>query len=145
MPLIARREVDPPLPPGVLAPAGEVAEEAVASAPESRWVVCAVCGGFVAASRASIAMDGAHVHSFINPAGMIFRVRCFSEAPGAVPVGEQSEHFTWFAGFAWRVALCRGCGEHLGWSYRGGDSSFMALIEDRIVERAAPDGPPAPN
>lgn len=88
-------------------------------------------------------MNGAHSHSFINPAGMIFRVGCFGAAPGALPVGEESDHFTWFVGFAWRAAVCRACGEHLGWSYRARDSAFVALIEDRIVE--APDGRARPN
>ncbi|HTV18976.1 MAG TPA: cereblon family protein [Polyangiaceae bacterium] len=138
--MIARRDVDPPLPP-VGVPADDPAVEDVARAREGGgWVVCAACGRFVAESRARMAVDGAHRHSFINPAGMIFRVACFAEAPGVVPVGDESAFFTWFAGFAWRVALCRGCGEHLGWSYRSDDSGFVALIEERIVERSAPEG-----
>jgi hypothetical protein len=105
------------------------------------WLVCASCRGFVAESRARRHVNGAHEHSFINPGGLIFRVRCFSDAPGVHPAGEESSHWTWFAGFAWQVALCQSCHEHLGWSYRNADSRFVALIADRVVERRAPDNP----
>jgi len=62
-----------------------------------------------------------------------------------LPVGAASDDFTWFAGFAWRVALCRACGEHLGWSYHRLASEFVALIDDRIIDARAPDGPSAPS
>jgi hypothetical protein len=101
-----------------------------------RWV-CARCAGFVAEGRARIEVDGAFTHSFINPEGAIFRVGCFAVAPGAVPWGEMSLHWTWFPGFAWRAASCSGCGAHLGWVYSGDASSFVALILDRIVELPA--------
>jgi hypothetical protein len=121
------------------------AREAAASARRHGWLACAACRGFVADSSARISVGGSHSHSFINPAGLIFRVSCFAEAPGAVPVGEEDRYFTWFAGFAWRVALCRTCGEPLGWSYRRADSEFVALIDDRVVEVPAPDAPQAPS
>ena len=41
-----------------------------------------------------------------------------------------AEH-TWFAGFRWQVALCDGCGGHVGWWYLG-DSSFVGLIATRL-------------
>ena len=109
------------------------------------WVACAACRGFVADNRARIDVDGAHSHTFINPAGLIFRVSCFADAPGVASVGEEERYFTWFAGFAWRVALCRACGGHLGWSYRRVASMFVALIDDRVVQGRAPEAPGAPS
>jgi hypothetical protein len=100
------------------------------------WV-CARCARFVVDGRARIEVDGAFAHSFINPAGAIFRVGCFAAAPGAVPWGEPSAHWTWFPGFEWRVAVCRSCATHLGWLYTAANASFVGLILDRIVEHPA--------
>ena len=98
------------------------------------WLVCAGCANFVAEGRARIEVAGAHAHSFINPEGAIYRIGCFASAPGAVPWGEPSAHWTWFSGFEWQVVGCRRCGTHLGWSYGAEGTSFAALILDRIVE-----------
>jgi hypothetical protein len=140
----AREKVDPGPAPGAAAGRAPAADE-LASARHGDGVACAACRAFVADGRARLSVDGAHSHSFINPAGLIFRVSCFAAAPGVVSVGEASDVFTWFAGFAWRVALCRACGEHLGWSYHRLASGFVALIADRIIETRAPDAPSAPS
>jgi hypothetical protein len=140
----ARQKVDPGPAPGAAPRAAPAADE-IAGAADGDWVACGACRAFVADSRARFSVDGAHSHSFINPAGLIFRVSCFVAAPGVVPVGDESDDFTWFAGFAWRVALCRTCGEHLGWCYRRLHSEFVALIDDRVIERRAPDAGSAPS
>jgi hypothetical protein len=142
--VLARQKVGPGPAPGV-APEGALAVREIAGAGQGGWVACAACRALVTHSRERLSVDGAHSHSFINPAGLIFRVSCFAAAPGTVSVGEASADFTWFAGFAWRVALCRACGEHLGWSYHRLDSGFVALIDDRVVEARAPDGPSPPS
>ena len=102
--------------------------------PDGGRLVCARCAAFVANRSARIEVAGAHTHSFINPEGAIFRVGCFAVAPGAAPWGEPSQHWTWFAGFEWQAASCRGCWAHLGWLYTAGTASFVALILDRVVE-----------
>jgi len=117
------------------------------SAPMTRdagdgWLVCVGCGRAVAEARARIEVNGAHAHTFINPAGSIYRVGCFAAAPGVSAWGEATHYFTWFAGFAWQVAACRGCGEHLGWAYEGQGSGFVALILDRLAERPGASGAP---
>ena len=109
--------------------------------PGGGWLVCAHCRALIAEGRARIEVDGAFAHSFINPEGAIFRVGCFAVAPGVVPWGEPSKHWTWFAGFEWRAAVCRGCASHLGWVYTAETASFVALILDRLVE--IPAGPDA--
>jgi hypothetical protein len=136
---LARQETEPrPLPPPVDAPAAGPIERRLE---DESWLACASCGAFVTESRARLHVNGAHEHSFINPAGLIFRIGCFSDAPGVRRVGEESSHWTWFAGFAWQIALCQSCAEHVGWSYRNADSRFVALIADRVVERRAPSSP----
>jgi hypothetical protein len=71
--------------------------------------------------------------------GVVFRIACFAVAPGCSAVGEPTTEFTWFPGFAWQVATCRRCREHLGWLFLGPDDRFHGLIEDRLVEADGPD------
>jgi hypothetical protein len=98
---------------------------------------CARCGAFMTRARFGIRMNGEHEHVVFNPAGILFRVVCFTDAPGAVAVGNASDQFSWFKGFTWRIALCKGCGAHMGWMYEGGGAPavFFGLIRPMLVER----------
>lgn len=115
----------------VTAPEG--AEGAQSSTEEERWARCAACGARLAPERARLEVNGAHEHEFMNPAGLRFRVACFSAAPGCVAEGEPSAVWSWFPGWAWQIALCRGCSAHVGWSFAGSASTFHGLVCDRIV------------
>ena len=97
-------------------------------------LLCAACGNVVTELRSRIEMSGSHTHTFVNPAGVFYKIGCFSEAPGAVPVGEPSDHWAWFPGFDWQTLACSACFEHLGWSFRSADASFVGLILERVVE-----------
>lgn len=98
---------------------------------------CRRCDRLVTKGRWRIAVNDGHEHVVFNPAGLVFRVWCFKEAPGAAPVGEASDVFTWFRGFAWRVAVCQGCGGHLGWMYEGKPAPrvFFGLIADSLERK----------
>lgn len=104
---------------------------------EARAYYCARCGEFMTRPAWSLAMNGTVDHVFFNPAGMVFRVACFTDAPGAVAVGSASPEFTWFRGYDWRIALCRGCSAHMGWMYEGSGAPavFFGLIKPMLVER----------
>ena len=97
-------------------------------------VYCAGCGEVVTRTRWAFSMNGSHEHVFFNPHGVVFRVLCFTEAPGARDEGQPTDDFTWFKGFDWNFALCGGCGEHLGWRYAGDDGPgvFFGLIKGRL-------------
>jgi hypothetical protein len=99
-----------------------------------RQLVCAACGQAVTHPRLRIEVNGAHEHTFINPEGVIYRIGAFSAASGAVDVGPPSTYFSWFAGHAWRVAICKRCTVHLGWSFRAEGSRFVGLILERLRE-----------
>jgi hypothetical protein len=115
-------------------PRPEGAEDAESSADEEKWVRCAACGARLAPERARIEVNGRHEHEFMNPGGMRFVVACFATAPGCMPDGEPSTVWTWFPGRAWQIALCKGCGAHVGWSFHAaGSPSFHGLVRDRIV------------
>lgn len=100
---------------------------------EEESIRCAACGHSIATTRARIEVEGKHVHTFVNPAGFEYTVRCFGDAPGCIGAGEESTFWSWFRGFAWRLAACGGCGGHLGWSFRKDASVFWGLVADRIT------------
>ena len=85
-------------------------------------------------------MSGGHSHTFANPHGFLFHApACFAVAPGCDVISDATAEYSWFPGYAWQVAVCRGCGTHLGWLFRSTDSRFHALIVDRLAETDAPD------
>ena len=100
---------------------------------EEEGIRCAACGHALTRARARIEVESKHVHTFVNPAGFEFTIRCFAEAPGCVGAGEESTFWSWFRGFAWRMAACAGCGAHVGWSFRKEESVFWGLVVDRIT------------
>jgi hypothetical protein len=95
-----------------------------------RTFVCARCRAEITSVDAKLQMSGAFEHILCNPHGHVFRIGCFSEAPGAASAGEANAFFTWFPGYSWRVAICRSCLAHLGWSY--GDEAFWGLVLDAL-------------
>lgn len=99
-----------------------------------RLLVCAACLRPITTTSARIEMSGSHAHTFSNPHGLVFHIGCFAVAPGCGPASDPSTLHTWFPGYAWQVAVCLGCGEHLGWLFRSGDSCFHGLIFDRLTE-----------
>ncbi|MGQ9365383.1 cereblon family protein [Azospirillum sp. ST 5-10] len=106
-----------------------------AAAEAERIYRCARCGAEVTRGRWEIAVGGDHQRTVFNPAGIVFRILCFGEAPGAGAVGAPTADFSWFAGYAWSVALCRSCGAHLGWRFvgEGPPPLFFALIRAALT------------
>lgn len=91
---------------------------------------CRACGQVLATG------DGRRIkseHTFRNPAGYSFHVVVPVEARGLRLDGPAVERDSWFPGFAWRIALCGGCGIHLGWEFEGRDEpDFAGLIATRL-------------
>ncbi len=98
-------------------------------------IYCAKCGHLLTRMRWAVDIGG-HERVFINPAGRVFRVACFKEAPGAEDVGEPTDEHTWFPDYEWNFALCRGCGEHLGWRFAGNapPAVFFGLIKTALTQ-----------
>lgn len=114
-------------------PASEAASDEQLSAEVERAIRCAACGEAVTSERARVEVHGAHEHRRVNPSGADFHVGCFSEAPGCVPSGPATRFWTWFPGYAWRLASCRACGAHLGWAFDGDGGAFWGLILTRLT------------
>jgi len=108
------------------------AEQRSRSSERAAWLLCRACRHRVTTPAAAITRNGAHRHRFVNPAGMAFAIACYSDAPGTLTVGTATAEATWFAGYLWRFAVCRGCDAHLGWHYQGGSTPFFGLIHDRL-------------
>lgn len=100
-----------------------------------RAILCSACEHPITDEEARIEVAARHRHTCINPAGFVYRIACFRSAPGCEGQGEWSDHYSWFAGYAWRISVCARCSVHLGWAYRGEGSPFFGLIEDRLVTR----------
>jgi cereblon len=78
---------------------------------------CIRCGGLITHSDQLIPVRGANRHLFTNPAGIECDFHTFTSCTGAMTIGEATEAQTWFPGYGWSFALCRHCGQHLGWHY----------------------------
>jgi hypothetical protein len=100
--------------------------------PSEQALLCRACGHPVTSEREAIETGGSHVHTRLNPAGVLFRFGCFRAAPGAKVSGVPSTEHTWFLGCAWQYAHCASCGAHLGWAF-GGAEAFFGLVLERLV------------
>jgi len=98
---------------------------------KGRPLVCSRCGHAISTEAQRIDIAGAHSHTCTNPHGIVYRIGCFSAAPGCSEVGPVVREFSWFTGYRWQVAVCGNCQEHLGWYFRG-EQPFYGLIHDRL-------------
>lgn len=128
---------------GEAAPAGGAAPTPDVAAHESarRALLCTACGHEVTHTEAAFSVAGSHAHTFMNPSGFVFEIACYREAPGATPAGSPSSEWSWFPAHAWRIALCRACRAHLGWTFQAEGPLFYGLIRDRLTESDAPGEP----
>jgi hypothetical protein len=97
-----------------------------------RRLLCRACGHPITTEADRTTVEGAHEHVKRNPAGFVFRIGCFRAAPGAVGWGDAFAEHTWFGGYTWQIALCAGCGVHLGWAFGGKASAFHGLVTERL-------------
>ena len=98
-------------------------------------LVCCRCRQRITDSGQRCMVQGASSHTCVNPAGIIYQLSCFRAAPGVGYSGSPTTAWSWFAGYSWSVAHCRGCGQHMGWLFLGQEGeSFHALITQRLCE-----------
>ncbi|HNX24637.1 MAG TPA: cereblon family protein [Spirochaetota bacterium] len=100
---------------------------------DKKWVRCRNCNYKIALYADKIKIDNTDTHIFENPAGIFFRVVCFSEAPGSINISDYTGDDTWFSGYLWSISFCRSCSNHLGWHYDSGSGQFYGLIADRLT------------
>lgn len=97
-------------------------------------IVCRQCLHTITFSSEHRMVNGAHIHTFANPEGIIFEIGCYHDATGCGYIGPASSEFTWFNGYVWRIAVCGACLLHLGWRFSGADGHFFhGLITSRLI------------
>ncbi len=107
--------------------------------PDLRRVIrCAACAASITSDDQAITVDNGHTHTFPNPHGLVFTIRCFATASGCSTHGAATPEFSWFVGYRWRIALCRECLAHLGWQYLGAGDAFFGLIAARLRSGTEP-------
>lgn len=97
-----------------------------------RVIICKSCGHMITSESAKIMVNNSHVHTFMNPSGIVYTFGCFQDAPGIIAAGIATSEYTWFPGYSWQILICANCREHLGWMFRNGDT-FFALIVGKLT------------
>lgn len=95
-------------------------------------LLCAACAHPVTSQREAVEVGGSHVHTRLNPLGVLYRFGCFGAAPGVRVSGAPSSEHVWFSGCRWQYAHCGKCAAHLGWAFSGADA-FFGLVLDRLL------------
>jgi hypothetical protein len=100
---------------------------------KEKRLFCAACRHPVTHQDERIPVQGAHEHRCTNPHGITYRIGCFRVAPGCTAIGAATTEYTWFPGYAWRIALCANCRAHLGWRFQSQEDYFHGLIMARLT------------
>lgn len=100
---------------------------------KEKRLFCATCRHPVTHQDERIIVQGGHEHRFTNPHGIAYYIGCFREAAGCAAAGEATTEFTWFKGYAWRIASCANCHVHLGWRFQSDGDCFHGLIVNRLI------------
>jgi hypothetical protein len=105
-----------------------------AAAREEKSLLCSRCRTVVTGRQHTASINDSHIHTFFNPAGLVYEIACFRQARGCALHGRPTDEFSWFAGCTWQYAVCTTCQVHLGWFFSAPDDSFYGLITSRLIE-----------
>jgi len=94
---------------------------------------CAACHHPVTHQDERIIVQGGHEHRCTNPQGISYHIGCFRDAAGCAANGVATTEYTWFKGYAWRIAYCAHCHVHLGWRFQSDADYFHGLILARLT------------
>jgi hypothetical protein len=98
-------------------------------------LICSHCSAAITTSKQAISLNGQHQHTFFNPAGIVFEIRCFRQAPGCEVNGKPTIEFSWFDGYSWQFATCSSCLAQLGWFFMSAKDKdpFFGLISSKVI------------
>ncbi|KAG2443504.1 hypothetical protein HXX76_001857 [Chlamydomonas incerta] len=81
-------------------------------------LACRECGSQVTSCSEALLMAGEGAGgAFVNAHGYVHDMATFRSAQGLRYIGRPETAHSWFPGFAWTIANCAACGEHLGWRF----------------------------
>lgn len=86
---------------------------------EREVLCCAHCASPISLSRHIFRMtsEGQTGGVFVNPTGFLHDIVTVLEVDNAALQGEPEVAHSWFPGYAWTIAVCEDCGNHLGWKF----------------------------
>lgn len=108
-------------------------------------IACKACHYTITSPLSLYPIQGSSHHVFTNPSEMSFDLQTFESAEGCIISGSLLSQFSWFPGYRWQYAYCKGCGEHLGWHYVSASDEhsqsltkheiprFFGLITDHLI------------
>lgn len=103
---------------------------------DEKLLLCVHCGHVITSRQHASDINGQHVYCFRNPAGTEFVIGCFDKADGCTVIGPAESRWSWFPPHHWSMALCRQCGNHLGWHYGTGSAAgFYGLVLKLLQEK----------
>jgi filamentous hemagglutinin family protein len=99
------------------------------------FILCRACKHKITTHQEIISVNGSQQHTFANPNGIIFDIKCYKTAPGCLITGPFTQEFSWFKGYLWRISICASCLTHLGWLFFSSNNDhFYGLIQDRLID-----------
>ncbi|UCE78543.1 MAG: hypothetical protein JSV13_08525 [Nitrospiraceae bacterium] len=101
---------------------------------QGQFILCIQCVCRITSIDHIIAINGAHRHSFTNPAGYFYEIACFSSAVGCAIARMSTFEYTLFKGYCWRLVFCSTCSLHLGWFYQSNKDHFFGLVRNRLID-----------
>ncbi|XP_065058938.1 protein cereblon-like [Rhopilema esculentum] len=79
---------------------------------------CYECGNPIADKKDLFSMSlKGPLAAYVNPGGYVHETVTFYKAKGLALRGRASSENSWFPGYAWTIAECRTCSNHMGWKF----------------------------
>ena len=84
-----------------------------------RKLCCVNCGVEIASKSDVYTVPGAEgtTGAYVNPQGYVHQTVTLRSASNIMLMGSPEARDSWFPGFAWTIAYCSGCGNHMGWRF----------------------------
>jgi len=119
------------------------ATEATRGESGARAILCRTCRTRLSDPGAVFPMKtGGATGVFMNPHGFLHEVVTVRRAENIVHLGWPTTDFSWFPGYAWEIALCAACREHVGWRFTPAQEAepavFWGLRRPAIIEDEEP-------
>ncbi len=109
-------------------------EDALAPEEDTPVLVCRHCRIPITTEDAVFSVtEGGAVQVFPNPSGWLRKIFTVRTAENLVAASAPTTDFTWFAGYAWTIVVCAGCGSHLGWQYDDVAAQTLARFYGLLV------------
>ncbi|KAG5307589.1 CRBN protein, partial [Pseudoatta argentina] len=93
---------------------------------EDKIYVCVNCESFIGRQSHMFPMNKEGPQgSYVNPGGVIHETITFYHVQGVLlNNSDPSTEYSWFPGYAWTIAICKGCRHHVGWKFTAVQSNL---------------------